>query len=82
MKYFKNAEEINSNEWHCRNERARVLMDLEIGEEQGMSNNKIYLELNGFNGEKDMFIYNNIDKPCWNIINIDKNKLKSRNLLE
>ena len=76
----KNAEEINSNEWHCRNERARVLMYLEIGEEQGMSNNKIYLKLNGFHGEKNMFIYNNIDKPRWNIINIDKNKLKSRNL--
>jgi len=37
-------------------------MDLEIGEEQGMSNNKIYLELNGSHGEKDMFIYNNINK--------------------
>jgi len=39
-------------------------MDLDIGEEQGMSNNKIYLELNGFHGEKYMSIYNNIDKPC------------------
>ena len=57
----KNAEEINNNEWHCRNERARDLMDLEIGEELGMSNNKIYLELDGFHGEKYMFIYNNID---------------------
>lgn len=55
-------------------------MDLEIAEEKGMSNNKIYLELNGFNGEKEMFIYSNIDKPRWNIINIDKSKLKSRNL--
>ena len=38
-------------------------MDSEIGEEQGMSNNKIFLELNGFHGEQGMFKYNNIDKP-------------------
>lgn len=69
----KNAEEINSNEWHCRNERARVLVDSEIGEEQVMSNNKSFLKLNGFQGEQGMFKYNNIDKLGWNIINIDKN---------
>jgi len=50
-----NVEEINSNEQHCRNERTRNLMDSKIGEEQGMSNNKIYLKLNRFHGEQGMF---------------------------
>jgi len=73
MKFFpKNAEKINNNERNYRNERTSVLMDSEIGEEQGMSNNTIYLKLNGFHHEQGMLKYNNIDKPPWNIMNIDK----------
>ena len=64
MKFFaKNAQKINNNERNCRNERTRVLMDSEIREEQGLLNNKIYLELNGFHHEQGMLKYNNIDKP-------------------
>lgn len=62
----------------CRSERNRVLMDWVSGAEQGVSNNKMYLELNGFQDEKGVLKYNKIDKywtqinnDGWNIINVD-----------
>ena len=37
-------------------------MDLMSRAEQGVSNNKMYLELNGFHHEKGALKYNNMDK--------------------
>ena len=46
----------------CRNKKTRVLMDWVSGVEQWVSNNKMYLELNGFHHENGVLKYNNIDK--------------------